>query len=175
MTFHKLRKTNWPNTPDTSIPLIDRLIIGIGEVSEITGVSARQLRYWESKGIIGSADSTIYSNRKYDYASIEKVTFIKNLLDEGYTLEAAASKLEERLARTGAILEQIEKEIPQWLDSTGELADGFNQVIDSRRIIDGKEYLCIGIAHHLPTGEPLMILLPEDKNLTQLMADHIDL
>lgn len=175
MTFHKLRKTNWPNTPDTSIPLIDRLIIGIGEVSEITGVSARQLRYWESKGIIGSADSTIYSNRKYDYASIEKVTFIKNLLDEGYTLEAAASKLEERLARKGAILEQMEKEIPQWLDSTGELPDGFNQVVGSRRIIDGKEYLCIGIANHLPTGEPLMILLPEDKNPTQLIADHIDL
>ncbi|NLB82156.1 MAG: MerR family transcriptional regulator [Clostridiaceae bacterium] len=175
MTFYKLKKTNSPKIPDTNTPLIDRLIIGIGEVSEITGVSARQLRYWESKGIIGSANSTICSNRKYDYASIEKIIFIKNLLDEGYTLEAAAKKLEERLARTGSILEQMEQATPRWVDSSGEFGNGIDNTIGSRRIIDGKEYLCIGIANYLPANEQIMILLPEDKNLTQLIADHIDL
>ena len=49
------------------------------------------------KGIIGSADSTIYSNRKYDYASIEKLPLLRICWMKD-TLEAAASKLEERLA-----------------------------------------------------------------------------
>ena len=34
--------------------LLRKLIVGIGEVSEITGVPTRKLRYWEEKGIIKS-------------------------------------------------------------------------------------------------------------------------
>lgn len=171
MTFGKWQK---PRLPDA--PLLNRLIIGIGEVSEITGVSARQLRYWESKGIIGSTKSTICCNsRKYDYANVEKVVFLKNLLDEGYTLEAAAKKLEERLAKTGSVLEQMEQEASQWSDGSSELRDGIDQVIGSRRIIDGKEYLCIGIANYLPTNKQIMILLPADKSPTKLIADRIDI
>ncbi|KAF5272516.1 hypothetical protein FQR65_LT17366 [Abscondita terminalis] len=33
---------------------LDKLVVGIGEVSQITGIPARQIRYWEEKGIIAS-------------------------------------------------------------------------------------------------------------------------
>ncbi len=32
----------------------DKLIFGIGQVQQITGVSGRQLRYWEEQGYIQS-------------------------------------------------------------------------------------------------------------------------
>ena len=31
-----------------------KLVVGIGEVSQITGIPTRQIRYWEEKGIISS-------------------------------------------------------------------------------------------------------------------------
>ena len=41
--------------------LLRKLIVGIGEVSIITGIPQRQLRYWEQKGIIKSQDDESYS------------------------------------------------------------------------------------------------------------------
>jgi len=77
--------------------LLKKLIVGIGEVSEITKVPARQLRYWEEKGIIKSIKVGEGINRKYDYLNIKKVLLIKELLDDGYTLEGAAKKVSDRM------------------------------------------------------------------------------
>lgn len=76
---------------------IDRLIVGIGEVSEITGVPTRQIRYWEEKGIISSLTTGESKNRRYDYKTIKRMLLIKELMDEGYTLDASAHKIEKRM------------------------------------------------------------------------------
>ena len=76
---------------------LNRLVVGIGEVSVITGIPTRQLRYWEDKGIIRSLTEEEGKNRRYDYRNIKKVLLIKEMLDEGYTLDAAASKVQKRL------------------------------------------------------------------------------
>lgn len=75
-----------------------KLIVGIGEVSKITGIPQRQLRYWQEKGLIKTtteAGSSI--TRRFDYLEIKKILLIKELLDEGFTLEAAAKKIENRM------------------------------------------------------------------------------
>lgn len=72
--------------------LLSKLVVGIGEVSEISGVPTRQIRYWEEKGIIHSSKETEGTTRKYDYLNVKKVLLIKELLDDGYTLDAAAKK-----------------------------------------------------------------------------------
>ncbi|WP_246061552.1 MerR family transcriptional regulator [Paenibacillus oralis] len=74
-----------------------KLVVGIGEVSEISGVPTRQIRYWEEKGIIHSSKETEGTTRKYDYLNVKKVLLIKELLDDGYTLDAAAKKVEDRM------------------------------------------------------------------------------
>lgn len=77
---------------------LSKLVVGIGEVSEITGIPQRQLRYWEEKGIIKtSAEVTPSTTRRFDYLEIKKILLLKELLDEGFTLEAAAQKLEKRM------------------------------------------------------------------------------
>lgn len=68
----------------------------IGELSQMTGVSTRQLRYWESKDIIQSLhrDGT-QDARVYDYETFHKVQAIKYFLDEGYTLRACVQRTNE--------------------------------------------------------------------------------
>ncbi|GKU76420.1 MerR family transcriptional regulator [Paenibacillus sp. L3-i20] len=79
------------------VDLITKLVVGIGEVAEITTVPTRQIRYWEEKGIISSTKEAEGTTRKYDYLNVKKILLIKELLDDGYTLDAAAKKVEDRM------------------------------------------------------------------------------
>ncbi|GAB6092778.1 MerR family transcriptional regulator [Furfurilactobacillus curtus] len=82
----------------------EKLIFGIGEISRMTGVSTRQLRYWETKGYINSKDrQDEQQQRVYGYATFLKVSGIKTMLDEGYTL-AAASAQTDALIQEGLTL-----------------------------------------------------------------------
>ena len=88
---------------------LELLIVGIGEVSQITGVPTRQIRYWEEKGIIASLTEEEGKNRRYDYPNIKKMLLIKELLDEGYTLDAAAQKIDKRMIMIEAALRKFKK------------------------------------------------------------------
>ncbi|MNI19968.1 HTH-type transcriptional regulator TnrA [compost metagenome] len=77
--------------------LLSKLIVGIGEVAEITGVPTRKIRYWEDKGIIKSVQEADGSTRRYDYVNIKKILLVHELLEDGFTLDAAAKKVEDRI------------------------------------------------------------------------------
>lgn len=76
---------------------LDKLMVGIGEVAQITGIPARQIRYWEDKNIIVSLTEKEGKNRRYDYKNIKKMLLIKEMLDEGFTLDASAEKVKNRM------------------------------------------------------------------------------
>jgi len=86
---------------------LDKLIVGIGEVSQITNIPTRQIRYWEEKGIITSLTEEEGKNRRYNYKNIKKILLIKELLDEGYTLDASAQKVQKRLETIEGTLEKF--------------------------------------------------------------------
>lgn len=88
---------------------LDKLVVGIGEVSQITGIPTRQIRYWEDKGIIVSLTEEEGKNRRYDYKNIKKILLIKELLDEGYTLDASAEKVKKRLEMIEDTLKKLKK------------------------------------------------------------------
>lgn len=69
--------------------IFQNLEIGIGEVSKLTGVSQRQLRYWETKGYIKPISDDQSGVRRYNLATLYLIAFIKEQLDEGFTLYAA--------------------------------------------------------------------------------------
>lgn len=69
--------------------IIKNLEIGIGEVSRSIGITQRQLRYWEKKGYIAPIIDNNSGVRRYNLSTVYLILFIKNHLDEGYTLEAA--------------------------------------------------------------------------------------
>ncbi|WP_413512057.1 MerR family transcriptional regulator [Myroides odoratus] len=86
---------------------LDKLIVGIGEVSQITDIPTRQIRYWEDKGIIKSLTEEEGKNRRYDYENIKRMLLIKELLDEGYTLDAAAGKIQTRMVLIEETLKKL--------------------------------------------------------------------
>lgn len=88
---------------------LDKLVVGIGEVSQITGIPTRQIRYWEDKGIIVSLTEEEGKNRRYDYENIKKMLLIKELLDEGYTLDASAEKVKKRMELIEDTLNKLKK------------------------------------------------------------------
>lgn len=69
--------------------IFKNLEIGIGEVSKLTGVSQRQLRYWETKGYIKPISDDQSGVRRYNLATLYLIVFIKEQLDEGFTLSVA--------------------------------------------------------------------------------------
>lgn len=79
--------------------LVSKLLVTIGDVSDVTGIPQRKLRYWEEKGIIQSSCQKDGTTRKYDYVNIKKILLIKELLDEGFTLESSVIKVEERIKK----------------------------------------------------------------------------
>lgn len=74
--------------------LFENLEIGIGGVSSSSGVSQRQLRYWEQKGYIKPVTEKS-GVRHYSLATVYLIAFIKDQLDAGYTLDAAVKKSKE--------------------------------------------------------------------------------
>lgn len=92
------------------ISFLKKLVVGIGEVEKITNVPQRQIRYWESKGII----KTLYpegkgTTRCFSYLEIKKIILIKELLDEGFTLEAADKKVLQRIATIQEAFNKLKK------------------------------------------------------------------
>lgn len=93
----------------------DDLLVGISELSKVTGVSPRQIRYWEQKGFINSTGEKS-GNRKFKLPMVIKVEIIKHFLDEGYTLTAAVNKAQERqnnIHQAKVLLREIFKDIQQ--------------------------------------------------------------
>ena len=86
---------------------LNKLVVGIGEVSQITGIPTRQIRYWEDKGIITSLTEEEGKNRRYNYENIKKILLIKELMDEGYTLDASAEKVKKRMEMIEETLNKI--------------------------------------------------------------------
>lgn len=88
---------------------LNKLVVGIGEVSQITGIPTRQIRYWEEKEIIESLTEEEGKNRRYNYENIKKMLLIKEMLDEGYTLDASADKVEKRMELIEQTLNKLRK------------------------------------------------------------------
>lgn len=73
-----------------------KLYYRIGEVSQITGVKAYVLRYWESEFRLMAPQKSRSKQRLYRQKDIETILTIKRLLyEERYTIAGARRKLRE--------------------------------------------------------------------------------
>lgn len=73
----------------------------IGDAARLTGITEKQLRNWEQRGYIKGVSRVVSGERSYRRYSedlIHQIESIKALLEEGFTLPAAAAK-----ASAGAI------------------------------------------------------------------------
>ncbi|SDK20290.1 MerR family transcriptional regulator [Sediminibacillus albus] len=74
----------------------ERKVITIGVVSELTGLSERQIRYYEERKLIFPERSP-RGNRKYSFADVEQLVDIANKREEGVqTFEIRQEMLKEK-------------------------------------------------------------------------------
>lgn len=88
------------------LDFLQKIQVGIHEVSKITNVPARKIRYWQEKGYIEEVEASS-SARQYDLLNIKKIILIQDLLEEGYTLEASNKKVDEKIAKLNNAFELI--------------------------------------------------------------------
>jgi DNA-binding transcriptional MerR regulator len=73
---------------------LQKLVIGIGELSETTGISMERIRYLEKAGAIECVPGTRSSTRRFDYQNIRRMLDIEDLVNAGYTLKGSVAHLD---------------------------------------------------------------------------------
>lgn len=87
-------------------PVARKEYYSIGEVSDLVGLPAHVLRYWESQFPVLNPSKNRSGNRAYQRKEIKLILLVKHLLyEEKYTVEGAKAKLDQ-LRRGGALQEQ---------------------------------------------------------------------
>lgn len=77
-------------------PVVKRAYYSIGEVSDLTGLKAHVLRYWEGQFRALQPRKNRAGNRVYRPADIELVLLLKHLLyEEKFTIDGARKRLTE--------------------------------------------------------------------------------
>ena len=92
----KMRPSN-THPPETSVTIPDKLYFRIGDVSQLCGLEAYVLRYWETEFPQLKPNKGGTGQRLYRKRDVEMVLEIKRLLyTEGFTIAGARRLLAER-------------------------------------------------------------------------------
>ncbi|HSJ08850.1 MAG TPA: MerR family transcriptional regulator [Longimicrobiales bacterium] len=84
-------------------PLVKKEYYAISEVSDLVGLPAHVLRYWESQFSVLNPSKNRSGNRVYQRKEIRLILLVKQLLyDEKYTVEGAKQRLDQ-LRRGGGL------------------------------------------------------------------------
>lgn len=82
----------------------DTPVYTIGRVVDLTGLSARQVRYYERKDLL-QPSRTAGNQRLYSRDEVHLLQLVRRLLDEGYTLTNIQKMVKERGHPEGPHLE----------------------------------------------------------------------
>ncbi len=69
-------------------------LLAIGEVAKTTGISVSAVRYYEEIGVISSA-TRVGGKRRFDQATIGRVSFIRRAQEAGFSLEEIGTILDD--------------------------------------------------------------------------------
>ncbi|MDR0549169.1 MAG: MerR family transcriptional regulator [Deltaproteobacteria bacterium] len=101
------------------IPNLDKIGLSIDQVSQMTGVKKTTLRYWEKEfSDFLKPDRTDTKRRQYSLEEVEKVTKLRQLIEEE-KYKSAGVRLKLGLDVASSRFSQ-----PQTLTSTSEFAEG---------------------------------------------------
>ncbi|OUV57270.1 MAG: MerR family transcriptional regulator [Flavobacteriales bacterium TMED113] len=102
-----------------------KLYYSIGEISNITGISASKIRFWEKEFEILNPQKNKKGNRRFTLEDLKKIKLIYHLLKEKkYTIRGAKNKLQNNF-------EEIEKNL--------ELTERLNRI--KKELIEIRENL----------------------------------
>lgn len=89
-------------------PYKDKKVISIGIVSELTGLSFRQIRYYEERKLI-FPERNEKGTRRYSFSDIEKLVEIANKREEGVQTHEIRKEMKQE--RTKSVEKNVLKEM----------------------------------------------------------------
>lgn len=113
---------------------VDKLIFGISQISQMTAISPRQLRYWEKRGYISSLPEKDGVSRQYNLKTTIRIIGIKQFLDEGYTLAAAVEKVALFAKRNSLLRHFVAQRFEGTTEVDGEMVLDFGDLNEQQRI-----------------------------------------
>ncbi|MBX5436778.1 MAG: MerR family transcriptional regulator [Alicyclobacillaceae bacterium] len=100
-------------------------LFSIGIVQKLTGLSARQIRYYEQHGLVKPARSE-GKQRLFCFADVERLMEIRKLLDDGLNMSEVKERLgvaqDPQLQKDPKRPEPSDQELYQWVQK--ELLEG---------------------------------------------------
>lgn len=133
-----------------------------GELARRAGVSKDTLRFYERKGLLPEPERLANNYRVYPPEAVERVLWIRRVLDAGFTLDELARILAER-ERGGAPCRQVRQlaadklaGIEGQLRALGSLRDGLREMLADweRRLAEVGPGERAGLLESLPPLPP---------------------
>ncbi|MCL6592962.1 MAG: MerR family transcriptional regulator [Alicyclobacillus sp.] len=93
-------------------------VFPIGVVQKLTGLTARQIRYYEQQGLLRPA-RTEGNQRLFSFYDVERLLEIRELLDSGLNIAGVRAHFAKTASRTNKLpaQEPSDKEVFRWLES----------------------------------------------------------
>lgn len=131
-------------------PIARKTYYSVSEVSELTGLKAHVLRYWETQFDVISPSKNRGGTRVYQAEEIERILLVKQLLYERrFTIQGARQKLKE-MRQEGKVAEAQKQNVGPAL--LAAIKDGLEAVQDVLTLSDG-DPAAVGAAAS-PAGAP---------------------
>jgi MerR family transcriptional regulator, glutamine synthetase repressor len=113
-------------------------VYSMGVAERLTGLTARQIRYWEQHGLI-APNRTKGRQRLYSEADLIRLKEIKRLLADGMTMERVKAHYANRELRRPRTVEESRpaSRLPERIPRMGSLYGGGNRA-ELERLIDRK-------------------------------------
>ncbi|WP_082585449.1 Cu(I)-responsive transcriptional regulator [Hydrogenophaga sp. Root209] len=127
-------------TSDTDIDRLTAWPVNIGKAAELSGISPKMLRHYETLGLLGDVVRTDSNYRQYSLADVHSLRFIRRARDMGFGLDAIAElvSLWHNRKRSSATVKRITQ---KHLD---ELAQRIEALQAMQRTLGELMHLCPG-------------------------------
>jgi len=107
-------------------------VLRIGEVSRLTGVPSKTLRYYEDIGLISPAARTRAGYRLYGWRELEQIEFVRRAKLMGLSLDQIRGLVEAaREAIPGGVLRRLEDLLERKLEETERKLEELNAFRES--------------------------------------------
>lgn len=128
------------SSKDTDIDRLTSWPVSIGKAAELSGISPKMLRHYETLGLLGAVVRTDSNYRQYSLADVHSLRFIRHARDMGFGLDAIAElvSLWHNRKRSSASVKRITQ---KHLD---ELAQRIEALQAMQRTLGSLLHLCPG-------------------------------
>src|SRR5580704_17665323 len=115
---------------DRGGPIPDKLFFRIGEVSQLVGVEAYVLRYWESEFPGLSPKKSSSGQRMFRRKDVELLLNIKHLLyDRKFTIEGARKALSDKAKEPAPVAAVQQEELFPAVNHLPEIRDELKKIV----------------------------------------------